>query len=154
MGMSMRSSQCLCGSCSELSWFSPSPLTLETKPLLKSHPKITLRQYKLHKHSKFSHEGVPGGFPDSLLLPPNFSGHVRFFLKVFPKFLAQQVHIPLLKAICHFAAAKPTNQKRGKNHHEGKNIYFLLIVLEKLYSQPKGGGALNWNRPALRLVCE
>lgn len=30
-----------------------------------------------------------------------------------------------------------------------KVIYiFLLITLEKLYARHKGGGALNWNRPA------
>lgn len=51
-------------------------LTLETKPLLKLHPKFTLMQHKLQKakHIHFGCEGVPGGFPDSLLLPPAFLG--------------------------------------------------------------------------------
>lgn len=71
--------------------FLPFPLTLETKPLLKLHPKVTLMQHKLQKAKmiKFGHEGVPGGFPDSLLLPHSFPGHRKYFLEVFFKFLAQ-----------------------------------------------------------------
>lgn len=142
------------GPCSELSWFSPFPLILETKPGLRLHPKFTLMQHKFQKakNIEFGHEVVPGGFPDSLLLPHIFPGHVRSFLKVFFQIFGR-VSAHYSKP-SYFAPAKPANQKRGKNHHGGNNICFLLIILEKLYSQPKGGGALNWNHPALRLVCE
>lgn len=57
------------------SWFSPFPLSLETKPLLELHPKIAFfLASRKPKNIEFGHEGVPGGFPDSLLLLTAFLG--------------------------------------------------------------------------------
>lgn len=78
-------------------WLSPSCLTFETKPLLKSHlppENATIPTKSRHKLPKarqirFGHEDALGGLLGLPPAPSNFPSHLRFLLKMLPSVWAQ-----------------------------------------------------------------